>query len=204
MSKHWTRCMMSAVAALSLGACAGSKSITIEQTFPTVVAQPREVRAVLVFDQAFRTFVAHPVDKVEIAIGTAQVELLSKAFRGLFTQVEVVSSRAEVPPGTDLVIVPSVREVQLSVPSESYLSVYEMWIKYALEIETGEGVPVDSWFLPAYGKTPDSMMLSRGSAIEEATIVALRDAGAKLLLDFYRIPAIHGWMQQHERAKVQS
>jgi hypothetical protein len=26
----------------------------------------------------------------------------------------------------------------------------------------------------------------------------LRDAGAKLLLDFYRIPAVYGWMQQHQ------
>jgi hypothetical protein len=98
------------------------------------------------------------------------------------------------------VITPSVRETQLSTPSESYLNVYEVWIKYSLDIETADGVPIDSWFLPAYGKTPSSYLLSRTTAIEQATIVALRDAGAKLMLDFYRIPAIYGWMQQRAAA----
>jgi hypothetical protein len=97
-----------------------------------------------------------------------------------------------------------VREVQLSTPSESYLNVYEVWIKYNLDIETGDGVPVDSWFLPAYGKTPSSYLLSRTTAIEDATIVALRDAGAKLMLDFYRIPAINGWLQQQAALQAES
>ena len=57
---------------------------------------------------------------------------------------------------------------------------------------------IDNWFLPAYGKTPDSMMLSRTNAIHQAAVVALRDAGAKLLLDFYRIPAVHGWLEKRE------
>ena len=59
---------------------------------------------------------------------------------------------------------------------------YEVWIKYNLDIETVDGVPVDSWFLPAYGKTPSSYLLSRTKAIEDATIVALRDAGKAVLL----------------------
>lgn len=204
MSYHWTRGLLASGAALLLVACAGSKNIVIEQTFPTVVAQPREIHAAIVFDQAFRDYVAIPEPKTSIAIGTAQVDLLSKAFRGLFTRVDVVNSRDEIEPGTELVIVASVREVQMSVPSESYLSVYEVWIKYALDIETGEGVTIDSWFLPAYGKTPDSMLLSRSTAIEQAAIVALRDAGAKLLLDFYRIPAVYGWVQEQQNRKVQS
>jgi hypothetical protein len=41
-------------------------------------------------------------------------------------------------------------------------------------------------------------MLSRSRAIEEATVVALRDAGAKLIIDFFRIPSIHGWMERRE------
>ena len=36
----------------------------------------------------------------------------------------------------------------------------------------------------------------RGSERVREVAQALRDAGAKLLLDFYRIPAIYGWMQQ--------
>ena len=183
-----------------LAGCSSSANVRVEQQFPTVVAMPREYHAALIFDEAFRNYSAAPSAKIHIDMGTAQVDLLSKAFRGLFSRVDVLSSKAELQPGTDLVIIPSVREVQLSVPSESYLNVYEVWIKYSLDIETADGVPIDRWFMPAYGKTPDSVLLSRGRAIEGATVVALRDAGAKLLLDFYRIPAIHVWLEQRALA----
>ena len=135
-------------------------------------------------------------EKTSIQLGAAQVELMTKAFSGLFAEVKVVASKEQAGSATDLVIIPSVREVQLSTPTESYLNVYEVWIKYNLDIESADDVPIDSWFLPAYGKTPHSYMLSRSKAIDEATVIALRDAGAKLMLDFFRIPAIHGWMEQ--------
>jgi hypothetical protein len=161
-----------------------------------VVNAPREISAAIVMDETFRTYQAWPLKNTDITFGQAQVDLWGKAFRGLFSQVEVVSSRAQVSPGTELIIVPHVHEVQLSTPSQSYLNVYEVWIKYRLDIETIDGVPIDSWLMPAYGKTPDSTLLSKTRAIEQATIMALRDAGAKLILDFYRIPAIHVWFEQ--------
>jgi hypothetical protein len=178
-------------------------NVRVEQEFPDVVAHPRDLSATLVISQEFRTFRAEPNDKTVIDLGESQVGLLNKAFQGLFEKVEIVSARQEARPDTDLVIIPSVREVQLSTPSESYLNVFEVWIKYNLDIESADGVPIDSWFLPAYGKTPHSYLLSRSVAIEEATVIALRDAGAKLMLDFFRIPALYGWMQQNELGGVE-
>lgn len=187
-----------------LAGCTANAKVGVEHGFPEVVAKPRNLRATLVMDETFRTFVVDPTENTQIDFGPAQVDLLTKAFRGLFAEVSVVSSKAQASSNTDLVIVPSVREVQLSTPSDSYLNVYEVWIKYNLDIETADGVPIDSWFLPAYGKTPYSYMLSRTRAIEEATVIALRDAGAKLMLDFYRIPAINGWLQQQQGAVTES
>jgi hypothetical protein len=192
-----TGLLMAALALLS--GC--TASVRVEQNFPEMVATPHDMSAVLVLDNEFRNYKAHPNSKTSIKLGTAQVELLSKAFSGLFTELKVVSSKEQAGPDTDLVIIPSVREVQLSTPSDSYLNVYEVWIKYNLDIETADNVPIDSWFLPAYGKTPHSFMLSRTKAIDEATVIALRDAGAKLMLDFFRIPAVHGWEQQRQAMK---
>ena len=182
-----------------LGGCSSTAQVRVVQQFPTVVSEPRAIHAAIIFDQDFSSYVARPNEKTTIDIGTAQVDLLSKAFRGLFQQIEVVSSREQVGTGTELVIIPSVHEVQLSTPSDSYLNVYEVWIKYNLDIETVDGAAIDSWFMPAYGKTPDSFMLSRTEAIEEAAIVALRDAGAKLLLDFFRIPSVYSWMERQQK-----
>jgi hypothetical protein len=194
-----TGLMIVAIALLS--GC--TSNVRVEQEFPEMVAEPRDMSAVLVMDNEFSNYLAQPNSKTTIQLGAAQVDLLTKAFSGLFAQVKVVSSKEHAGPDTDLVIIPSVREVQLSTPSESYLNVYEVWIKYNLDIETADDVPIDSWFLPAYGKTPYSYMLSRSKAIDEATVMALRDAGAKLMLDFFRIPAIYGWMQQRQAAKAE-
>ncbi len=191
------------MAAISMVGCTTVAHVQVEETFPTVVAEPRNVSVAIVMDETFRTYQAFPLKNTDIAFGSAQVDLWGKAFRGLFRQVEVVSTREQASPGTELVIIPSVQEVQLSTPSQSYLNVFEVWIKYRLDIETPDGVPIDSWFLPAYGKTPDSALLSKSRAIEGATVVALRDAGAKLILDFYRIPAVHVWFEQRLAAVEQ-
>jgi hypothetical protein len=190
--------LMFPVLAVMVAGCSSTAHVKVVEHFPDVVFEPRGYHAALVFDAAFGSYTAHPTEKISLDIGSAQVELLTKAFKGLFVLVSPVNDRSAVPEGAELVIVPSVVEVQVSTPSENYLNVYEVWIKYNLDIETASGEPIDSWFMPAYGKTPDSMMLSRQEAINEAAIVALRDAGAKLLLDFYRIPSVYSWMERQE------
>ena len=187
------------IAAILVTACSGSAQVKIVQQFPTVVSEPRDIKAAIVFDQTFSTYVARPAEDISIDIGTAQVELLSNAFRGLFQQVQTVTSRDQLSPDTELVIIPSVLQVQLSTPSDFYLNVYEVWIKYNLDMETVQGDPIDSWFMPTYGKSPNSMLASKSDAIEQATIVAIRDAGAKLQLDFLRIPSVYGWLDQQQK-----
>ena len=188
------------LALLLITGCSSSAQVEIvERQFPTVVTKPRPVSASIIFDSQFRDFVAAPSKNTSIEIGSAQTTMLGNAFRGLFNTVEVVSSREEISLNNALVITPSVQEVQVSTPSDTYLNVYEVWIKYNLDIQTSEGEQIDSWFMPAYGKTPDSFMLSKTNAIEEATVIALRDAGAKLLLDFYRIPSVYSWIVQNRK-----
>jgi hypothetical protein len=183
---------------VALSGCSSSASVRLNSVFPSVLAVPKPVSASIVFQEDFSTYIAQPNDKTVIDIGDAQVKLLKNVFAGLFDQVEYVTAKDQINGINSLVITPSVREVQVSTPSENYLNVFEVWIKYSLEIETADGETIDSWFMPAYGKTPDAFMYSKSEAIEEASIIALRDAGAKLMLDFYRIPAIYGWMMEQK------
>ena len=181
-----------------LSGCSSSASVQVTSDFPTVLSEPKPVSASIVFDESFSNYIAQPNKKTVIDLGTAQVKLLSNAFNGLFDDVEFVSDPEAVIGDHKLVIIPSIREVQVSTPSDNYLNVFEVWIKYNLEIKSVDGETIDSWFMPAYGKTPDAFMASKSSAIEEAAVIALRDAGAKLMLDFYRIPAIYGWMMEQQ------
>ena len=182
-----------------LSGCSSSASVQLTNDFPQVLAKPKPLSAAIVFEPSFATYVAKPNAKTMIDIGAAQVRLLRNAFTGLFSKLEFVTSREEITSDNAMVIIPSVREVQVSTPSDNYLNVFEVWIKYNLDLETVDGEAIDSWFMPAYGKTPDAFMASKGGAIEEASIIALRDAGAKLMLDFYRIPAVNNWVVEEQR-----
>lgn len=187
-----------------LSGCSSSASVQLTNEFPQVLAKPKALSAAVVFEPSFATYVAKPNAKTVIDIGAAQVRLLRNAFAGLFSTLEFVASREEITADNAMVIIPSVREVQVSTPSDNYLNVFEVWIKYNLDLETTEGESIDSWFMPAYGKTPDAFMASKSAAIEEAAIIALRDAGAKLMLDFYRIPAVNNWAaEEQKRARQQ-
>jgi hypothetical protein len=181
-----------------ISGCSTSAQVQIDSPFPTVVSKPKAVKAAIVLSDEFKAYIATPNSKTSIDLGRAQTELLSNAFKGLFRDIEFVSAKEDVTLENALVITPSVQEVQVSTPSDTYLNIYEVWIKYSLDIQTASGDQVDSWFMPAYGKTPDSFMLSKSNAIEEAAVIALRDAGAKLMLDFYRIPSVYNWLVREQ------
>jgi hypothetical protein len=186
------------IAVIFISGCSSTTQVQIDSQFPTVVSKPKPVKAAIVFTEDFKRYIASPNSKTSIDLGSAQTELLSNAFAGLFNEIEFVSAVSDVTFDNALVITPSVQEVQDSTPSDTYLNVYEVWIKYSLDIHTASGDQVDSWFMPAYGKTPDSFMLSKSNAIEEAAVIALRDAGAKLMLDFYRIPSVYNWLVREQ------
>ena len=76
------------IAAILVTACSGSAQVKIVQQFPTVVSEPRDIKAAIVFDQTFSTYIARPTEGINIDIGSAQVELLTNAFKGLFQQVQ--------------------------------------------------------------------------------------------------------------------
>jgi len=179
-----------------LGGCSSSASVQITTSFPSVLSEPKPINASILIEDSFVTYVGTPNKNTRIDIGASQVDLLKSAFSGLFDNVDFVTSLDQITAGTDLIITPSVLEVQVSTPSDNYLNVFEVWIKYNLDIQSKDGALITNWFLPAYGKTPDSFMASKEKAIEQATVIALRDAGAKLMLDFYRIPAINDWLSR--------
>ena len=177
-----------------LASCSSTAIVEIDTSFPAVLSQPKVLSAVIVFDDEFVSYVGKPNENTSVSIGKAQVNLLKNAFSGLFTTIEFESSIDNLNTDSGIIITPSVQQIQVSTPSEHYLNVFEVWIKYNLKIETADGRLIANWFMPAYGKTPDVFMSSKEKAIEQATIIALRDAGAKLLLDFYRIPALNQWL----------
>jgi hypothetical protein len=194
MQTYWCRVLLVFLTTVLVNC--GSTSVKVNSAFPDVVFEAKPLSAAIVFTDSFRSYIAQPNKDTQIDIGESQTRVLTKTFGGLFETIEIVPSAEQASAGVDIIITPSVYEVQVATPNNNYLNVFEVWIKYNLELTDSQGQVITNWFMPAYGKTPDSFLASKEKAIERAANVALRDAGAKLVLDFFRIPAVNGYIKQ--------
>ncbi len=182
--------------------CASVTSVTPTTALPTPVAEPHPGSAVLLLDEQFRGEQRNPNAATQIDLGAAHSAAFATVFNALIEQLIVADELPESLANGEILIRPRLREVQVAAPSETYLNVYEVWLKYSLQLYNDQLEVIDEWFMPAYGKTPDNFMLSRGNAIQRATDTALRDIGAKLLIDFHRIPSLAQWRSSQPSAAV--
>lgn len=138
-------------------------------------------------------------DDWEIGIGSAQMALFDTVLPAMFKQVIAIN---EIPPSSgdniDLYFEPTLEEFQYNMPRETKINMYEVWIKYNMKVYDKHGQLIADWILTAYGKTPSAFMKSEESALNEALVVALRDAGAGLALRFAHVPEINSWLEQYK------
>ncbi len=181
------------LAIVVLSGCA--TEVVVEGSFPPALMRPLPASATLVFEQPFREYIFRNegTREVSIAVGATQMDLFATIARSMFQETATLH---QLPPSatTDLIIMPVVEEVQVAMPSDTQLNIFEVWIKYNIRVFAGSGQPLADWIMPAYGKTPTRFLKSDAEALNQAAIVALRDAGANLVTGFARVPEIRDWL----------
>ncbi|RLA46628.1 MAG: hypothetical protein DRR42_18250 [Gammaproteobacteria bacterium] len=189
------RTQLSAIllAALVLTGCA--TRVDVQGAFPDPVTSQLPVSAVVVFDESFSThrFERTDTQEVSIIIGHTQVDLFTTVTKSMFREVSFTDSMPAAA-SADLVLAPKVEEVQISMPYNTHLNVFEVWIKYNIQVFDRSGEPIADWIMSAYGKTPTKFMKSDTKALNLAAIVALRDAGAHFIIGFTQVPEIRHWL----------
>src|SRR5690606_2048597 len=188
---------LSTFATLALMLAAGcATNVTVKGDFPPPLSRPPPLHGGLVLDDKFQSHVYQDEQnrKLTFHLGAAQTAMLRSLGGGLFTRTSELGSLDKAS-GQDLILVPSVEEIQVAMPFETQLKVFEVWLKYNIAVYDGKGEPVADWIMTAYGKTPSRFLSSDEEALNQAAIVALRDAGARLLLEFPRVPEVQAWLQ---------
>jgi len=182
---------------LLVSACA--TRVEVDGNFPPALTHKLPLHALVVFDEAFAShrFESTEGPEVSVSVGQIQVELFTGLADSLF---QYSSTATEMPtkPEADLILVPSVEDVQISMPNESQLKVFEVWIKYNLQVFEPTGEPVADWIMTAYGKTPTRFLKSNTDALQQASMVAMRDAGAHFITGFARVPEIQQWLRHRQ------
>ncbi len=201
------------VPCLILAGCAANVVVTGE--YPAPLSAQIPVTAGFLFDENFSkyTFADDSGRKdVEIKFGDAQMRMFKTVADGLFSQSLVLKGDIfkedaldkelftqalnDASGKVDIIIVPQVEEVQVGMPYDTQLKVFEIWIKYKYLALDNNGNVIADWVMTSYGKTPTRRLTSASKALNQASIVALRDAGVRLVTGFAKVPEISRWLHQ--------
>jgi hypothetical protein len=173
--------------------------MVIDSEVPIPVVSKLPLNMGVHYDEAFRNF-TYSEDSEDrsdwvIASGSSQVSLFDQILPSMFQSTSHVDSTApvsDVP--LDAILSPTIEDIQFSLPRETRLDIYEVWIKYKVSIFDVEGQHITDFPLTAYGKSSTEFMKSRDDGLSAAMELALRDAGAKMVLGFTRDTGVREWL----------
>ncbi len=178
----------------------GGTVVNVDGRFPDPLVEPIPLKMGVFYSDQFRNYNHQIEDKnkgnYSISTGSSQVRLFDTLLNKFFTDTRQLSTlpSSTQPVALNAVLAPEVEELQFTIPRETRSQVFEIWVKYRMNLYSGQGDPLLNWPITAYGKTPKAFMKSREEALEQAAIVALRDAGANFATSFSRLPKLRRWL----------
>ncbi|MFC6922842.1 hypothetical protein [Microbulbifer taiwanensis] len=190
---------------LTLLVASCSHTVRVDGSYPQPVGQQHPLTVGIYLSDDFRNFVYHEDsedrDEWNINTGRAQKNLFETVLGSMFTETISLSQYPQnLPKNVELVIVPEVRELQFTMPRETRVNIFEVWIKYDMHAYDQKGESVANWVITAYGKTPTAFLKSQEDALAQAINIALRDAGATLYTGFERVPELQALLADKRRA----
>lgn len=196
-----------AAALLVLGAC-GAKQVVVQGDFPQPLMSRQPLALGVFYPEEFRNHEFFDEAKGRndsdwlVKTGAAQIAMWNTLFDGMFERVvllEEVPDAGEEMPGIDAILIPRVDELQYAIPTHTNIKVYEIWMRYAFELNAPDGMSIAQWTMTAYGKTPTAFLRTDEAAVNLAAVVALRDAGAHFATLFPTVPDVANWLQSRNQ-----
>ena len=175
-------------------------SVLVEGSVPTPLVDKIPVRIGIYYSEEFRNF-RHREEIQEagtwdIDLGSQNLSFFSNLMGSLFTTVAEVQEpplTAEEMAELDGIIVPKIAKYGFLTPSISGLKFYSASIEYRIALYDKEGQKIGDWNIVGYGKS-EGGMFSADEAINEATVLAIRDGGARIAIELVNQPAVRDWL----------
>ena len=189
----------------------------VEGNFPEPLLDPLPITMGVIYPPAFaqHEFFDEAKGRADsdwlVKTGEAQVAFWDILLGGLFQEVVHIDSWETVQSEGDRidgVLIPSIAELQYTVPTHTNVKIYEIWMRYEFRLadiaaihQQDDGAlsfkhddRLAQWPITAYGKTPTAFLQSDEEAVNLAAVVALRDAGAHFITTFGRTPEVAAWL----------
>jgi hypothetical protein len=187
--------------ALTLASGCGTVKLTATPNIPTPLIAKIPVAVALHVPKEFSDYV-HKEKRIStdwnVDIGKGQAAGLTRLVTAMFERVVVVDSvnaGAQAGPDIKAILEPSVEEFAFVTPQDAGSPFFAVSIKYRVDVYSPDGRLADSWGFTGYGPAP-SQGLSSTAPLEAATSMALRDAGAKLAVEFRDQAIVRGLLPE--------
>lgn len=198
-----TACGLSAAMVLLAG-CGPVKLIASTNIPPPLVVKI-PIGVALFVPAEFATYV-HKEErwstKWHVELGKAQADGITRLMNAMFERVipvDSVNAGTQVPGGVAAILEPSIEEYAFVTPRDAGSPFYAVSIKYRVNVYLPDGKLADSWGFTGYGTSP-SQGLSSEAPLSAATALAMRDAGAKLAVEFREQAVMRGLLPESATA----
>ena len=180
-------------------------SVVVEGTVPTPLVSVIPARMGVYYSDEFRRFKHEEVFRDSggwhIDLGKQNLRFFQNLTKSLFAEIQEVHQ----PPLTteemrdlDGVFIPSIEKYGFLTPSIMGVEFYSASIEYRVAMYDKVGTKIGDWNIVGYGKS-EGGMFSSDDAINEATVQAIRDGGARIAIELIDQPAVQAWLQsRHE------
>jgi hypothetical protein len=184
-----------------------SQSLAIPDRVPEPLVEPLPLRAGLYYTPEFSSW-RHTERNAEqsswdIGLGAANVGLFDRLAKRLFRDTARVSElpTPDNPVNLDVIIEPAIDAFEISLPDQSKSDWYAVWIRYTLRVYGPEGELITIWKLSGYGEAGKNT-LKPASSMEQATVLAMRDAAATISIEFADQPGIDQLLREKSDAST--
>ncbi len=187
------------IASLAL-LCSCSTSVTVEGSLPTPLVKRIPASVGVYFSPEFESFrheeVIAQVGSFKVDFGQQNLNFFSNLLAAMFNSVTLVDE-PPVPPeqmaGLDGVLVPEIVKFGFLTPGISGLNFYSASIHYRLTLFGRDGSKLADWTVVGYGKA-EATAFGNDEALKQATLLAIRDGGARIALEMPAEPAFAAWI----------
>ncbi len=196
--------MLYVVVLTVLSAC--THSVPVETEFPEPLIAPMPVEVAVYYDESLTGFehteLIEQGSDWKVKLGDANLRMFERLFASMFENlVPVDSPDAGFAQGSrfEAIIIPAIEEMQIAPPRYGESEFFEAWIQYRVEAFHPNREPIVNWLVSGYGRSEGSM-LQPSKSLQEATVLAMRDAAANIVIKFRQQPRIREWLDQQEGA----
>ena len=184
----------------SLIGCGGA-TVAVPTEFPVPLVERVPVTMGVHLSPELRKFVHKEKLKNSgdwsIDLGGAQKPMFTNLATGMFAGLRFVDDPLAPGADVDAVLVPSISEVQFSIPTQTRSDYFEVWIRYHFQLLSNDGQTLADWDLTAYGKANQRNyggLQGSQPALQAAALSACRDAMAFFTVQFRGVEPVKNWL----------